>query len=392
MAAVPKAPPRTHAELMQAMRSPNGFDPIPPSQHEHFLDIEEPAANRAIAWVWSKTIRPGRGHERSPYARDERGILRHTHAAIDLGWTVSNTRTLFERLAAQGRIRADADGKIWLCGDVPAPRRTKGEDGEKELCTYFLTPHFAQYLQALEENERSQRRSEFEQLQTYKRKLAAEALAAARALGDELEQRWQSQIGYTPKKQPRGRPKTARSSPMLQLSLIEAPNFVHNSRAAGADTSGQNSNVTSEQAQTNGAQNSHPYVSEVQSLRELAPKHASSKNSATEAELEEEITRRIQHSAHLHEVGGQALDARTVRIIRSHLQRLLPNIQEIKRVLDILEDKSSQLARRPADAKSKTWGWIVGAIKSEVEQRTDHQPQDELLATIKNAARRKAMR
>ena len=376
-------PPQTstHAELMRAMRSTEGFDPMPPSQHGYLLDRDEPMTNRAIAWVWSKTIRPGRGHSRSPFAQDERGPLRHTHAAADLGWTASNTKATFEKLAAQGRIRTDTAGKIWLCGDVPDPRRTNSEAQQKEICTYFLEPRFALYLQGLQENERAQRRSEYEQLQQYKRKLAAEALATARAIGENIELNWQREIGYQPKTEPRGRPKLKRTSPILQLSLLDTPDFVQKSAATFA----QNSNATSEQKENGAAQNDHPYVSEVESFRELAiAKNLRAKNN-DDAELEEEIVARCEAGGRL-KLGGQGLNIQTVRTIRTNLQQLNDNAA-IKEVLEVLEEKCRQLAKRPGQASNKTWGWIVGLVRSEVNNRVSQpQQQDQLLATVRAAA------
>ena len=377
----------THAELMRQMRSPDGFDPMPPSQHSYLLDVDESATNRAIAWLWSKTIRPGRGHSRSPYARDERGALRHTHAAADLGWSVSNTRTTFEKLAAQGRIRIEPNGKIWLCGDVPEPRRTKSEAEKKELCTYFLEPRFAQYLQGLDEKERSQRETEFQQLQKYKRKLAAEALAGARSLGEELEQAWQREIGYTPKAETRGRPKLSRPSPMLQLSLIAPPQFVHNPPRI----SEHNSTPISDQKQNGSEQNHHPYVSEVESFRELATAKNNEQKENEDAELEAEIKFRIEQAGKLSELAGKPLDNRTVRTIRTILQQL-EQAELIKPVLDVIETKCWQLSRHPRKAGDKTWGWVVGLVRSEVENRLAETTPAQLLATIRTTAAAKGMR
>lgn len=253
----------THAELMRAMGSKEGFDPIPPSQHAYFLDIDESMTNRAVAWVWSKTISPGRGGKRSPFARDKRGNLTHVDAAADLRWTVSNARVAFDELARQGRIRIDAEGRIWLCGDVPEPRRTKSEDDQDEICTYFPTSRLSEYFQQLPEKQRLQREAEYSELQTFKKRAIAETMARARAAVEAVEESWYVTIGFEPEEQPRGRPKKTHDEPLVALSLVGIPKFVHISDSdfvqKGPDGSVQSKNGS--------VHNSYPYSSENQSVR-----------------------------------------------------------------------------------------------------------------------------
>jgi hypothetical protein len=237
----------TLAELMSQMGSKDGFDPMPPSQHRYLLDVHESETDRAIAWMWSKTIHPGKGHRRSPFARDERGALTLKHAAADLGWEMSNASAAFSRLSDQGRIRKDAKGHFYLEGDVPEPQRTQGEDEQKRgkknsaqlICTDKLPKAFAVYLQQLPKNESLQREQDYFRIQEYRKKLEADAMAAARTKGQELVDEYFEAIGFQHKTL-RGRPKVEREEEVVQLSLLALPELsVQISRISGVANSVQ---------------------------------------------------------------------------------------------------------------------------------------------------------
>ena len=88
--------------LMREMGA-ESYYPMPASQHAYMLDIDEPALNRAIAWVWSKTIRPRaqgkkRGWKRTAWAVAERGDLTAKHLAGELGWKLSNGSAVLTKL------------------------------------------------------------------------------------------------------------------------------------------------------------------------------------------------------------------------------------------------------------------------------------------------------
>ena len=253
----------THSELMQSIGSKDGFDPMPPTQHTWFLDVGESMTSRAIAWVWAKTIRPGKGHRRSPFARDERGALTISHAAVDLGWVLPNTSAVFKRLEEQGRLRRDEKGRIWLRGDVPNPRRTKDEDSgsdqqhadsdddalqEKEvICTEHLPRSLVTYFQRHPKNETQKWAADYQRLQEYRKKIEADAIAAARAAGQDLEERFFAAIGF---EQPRtvGRPRLERREPAVQLSLLALPElYVHITPSGDADHSVQKGEMPSVQ-------------------------------------------------------------------------------------------------------------------------------------------------
>jgi hypothetical protein len=220
-----------HAALMREIGSPNGFDPMPPSQHTFFLDIYQSETSRAIAWVWSKTIRPGRGRRRSAFARDERGALTLTHAAADLGLARSNASAAFARLEEQGRIRRDEKGRIWLRGDVPEPRRkydededgeTKGEEESTVICTDNLNSRLSLFFQQLPEKEYQRCTSGYLELQRFCQRIEKDAIAAARATGRELQDRYLAAFGFEDEER-RGRPPVKREDSAVQLSLLSLP-------------------------------------------------------------------------------------------------------------------------------------------------------------------------
>ena len=372
--------PFTHAELMHAIGSKEGFDPMPPTQHTWFLDVGESMTSRAIAWLWSKTIRPGRGHRRSPFARDERGRLTLKHAAADLGWTLSNASAVFKKLEEQGRLRRDENGHIWLCGAVPSPRRTNDEtfqseelpeDPENELetaaenedqviCTYNLPPSLLLYFEQHPKKESRQWARDYFRLQKYRQKIESDALAAARTKGEELENNFYTAIGFEPPQERRGRRRVERQE-TVQLSLLSLPKFsVHISPDPPPGNSVQNSNGHSVQKKNNSVHKTSSLLSsELSELSELAS------SDPPENELEEVVVEVIARS-HLEELGGKSVDLFTVRNLRSHLERL-PSHQ-VKAVLDVLEEKCRHLARHPNEARQKTWGWIVGIVKGEVSR------------------------
>ncbi len=370
-----------HAELMKAMGSKEGFDPMPPSQHTWFLDVSESPKSRAMAWLWSKTIRPGKGHRRSPNARDERGYLTAKHLAADFGWSLANTSSLLTELEQQQRLWRNEKGQIFLRGDVPPPLRTKDEDedpyigqtqGEdsgpestsEEEDDVFRTENvpvgLRLYFQQFPKKDSRRWARDYSQLVKYRQKIEADAIAAARLKGEEIENKFYVAIGYKPPEERRGRRRTQRQQ-TVQLSLLAVPDFsVHISTDETPKNSVQNSNGHSVQGKNGSVQKTSSLLSsELSEVTELAS------SDAPENELEEVVVEVVARS-HLEELGGKSIDLFTVRNLRSHLERL-PSHQ-VKAVLDVLEEKCRHLARHPNEARQKTWGWIVGIVKGEVSR------------------------
>ncbi len=222
----------THAELMRQMGTPkgDGFDPMPPRQHASFLDIGESEQVRVIAWIWSKTIHPGKGRKRSYFARDQRGTLTLSHMAADLNMALSNLSSAFKRTVEMGRARKDEKGRICLCGDVPDPKlayddqegRNKSENDAEIIFLNKLSASLRYYFQQLPKGESQRRIAEYLQVREYREKIEADAIKAARDAGQKFEDEYLAAIGFT-SKEPRGRPKKDRTEPSVQLSILRVP-------------------------------------------------------------------------------------------------------------------------------------------------------------------------
>lgn len=111
--------------LMDALGGKSGFDPIPPSQYLFFLDATQPALQRLLAWVRSKTIRHrprGDGSDgRSAFAVDDKGkALGLSDLARELRWKLPNASREWAAAEKLGLVRRDGR-KLFLVGEVRKP-------------------------------------------------------------------------------------------------------------------------------------------------------------------------------------------------------------------------------------------------------------------------------
>jgi hypothetical protein len=230
---------RVHEGLMRDMNAPAPyhFNPLPPRSHRTLMDIDQPLHIRYYGWVLWRTIdRDRRGNHgpkkwhRSAHAQDERGDLGEPHAAKDLGVTEPDARKARLQCQASGWLRVDEDGRIFLAGDAPEPRRNKSEDEKKEIMYKTLPEHLRLYFQQLDISERNRRTAEYWKVQETRKKFEADAIAQARDAADELERRWESSIGYQrPDPPPSGRKKKDRAAALVKLTLVHDGNdFVQN--------------------------------------------------------------------------------------------------------------------------------------------------------------------
>jgi hypothetical protein len=146
-------------QLMRAMGSKNGGDPLPPTNFMYFLEPIKCSMNmhQVVAWVRWRCVRyrklpdgatavEGRRPDgRSPYAVDETGKpLGIADMARDLGWDLSNAIKYWDEAESHHLVRKD--GRLQLCleGNVPAAKKAPVEGNghhptrEDELCTYHL--------------------------------------------------------------------------------------------------------------------------------------------------------------------------------------------------------------------------------------------------------------
>lgn len=216
-----------NTELMRAMGSKKGSDPIPPDQYLCFLTSKDPE-QQFLAWVRSKTIRH---KHRSPHCVDERGHpLSLSHAAADLRWSLSYASRICSSLKAKGLVDKDEAGKIYLCGSVPPL---------KEELQKFCTGNLPEYILKQINNFTPVKRAEFERkyaaIHTFCDDINAEVIAAGRAATAPFEARLFAEFEIkkrkhkngdgeetagTPKSSVQGTPKCS-----VQLTLLAEPDF-----------------------------------------------------------------------------------------------------------------------------------------------------------------------
>jgi hypothetical protein len=224
-----------HLALMREMGTPRheGFDPMPPRQHAAFLDRRESEESRVIAWVWSKTIHPGKGNRRSHYARDHRADpLQQKHIAADLNMLPSNVSSALKRLVERGRVRIDDNGRICLRGDVPDPEvRLMGTDNKDEggvILQNNSIRDFLVYLQQHPEKETRQRGvAALHAAAKLAKRVKADAMAAARDIEEQIHSDVFKAFGYVAPESRAGRPTKDTGKRTVHLSLTEQLSFLY---------------------------------------------------------------------------------------------------------------------------------------------------------------------
>jgi hypothetical protein len=229
--------------LMRQMGAPHqdGFNPIAPRSHRILLDHRFPEEVRILAWVLWRTIDKDPQGEHGPvkksrtyYAHDERGQLDVKQVAADLAMELSNARDALKRAAEKGLIHVKSDGKICPHGNAPNPVRQRAADictnieGEiADICTDIKNEALRLYFQQLPDSERAQRVGEYKRVLAYRKKLEADAIAAARDAGQGVEDEYLKSIGFasaeTAKK--RGRPREERGQSAVQLTVVSIPDI-----------------------------------------------------------------------------------------------------------------------------------------------------------------------
>lgn len=218
-------------ELMKAMGSPNGSDPIPPTQYLYFLDDPNPV-QRVVAWVRSKTIR--KGHRRR-YAVDQNGnTLTISHLAADcFKGNLGNASSAWKDTEDQKLVAKDNEGRLCLCGNVPSRSAALKSLNSQQLTEdeVFCTENQSvlrtekQRLQflALPAPKRELFKQACPKFAEWSAAVEADALAAARAHVEAEERRFLDQFGIS-RQQGKKRPPKERE-PYVQLKLISVPDF-----------------------------------------------------------------------------------------------------------------------------------------------------------------------
>jgi hypothetical protein len=130
-------------DLMKAIKSPDGYEPVPWTQIRYHTGPGHPLKVRLLAHILAHTVR--KGHF-SPFAiligKDgERTEMRLENFEKLLGTDMANVRRAWRELVEDGCTRngskSEGAGRLYICGNVPKP---KGEDQAKSQVSTNLLP------------------------------------------------------------------------------------------------------------------------------------------------------------------------------------------------------------------------------------------------------------
>lgn len=207
--------------LLKELGSAQGADPLPPSQYLFFLDPTQPAQQRLLAWVRSKTIRfrpqDDGSDGRSAFAVNDKGkTLGIADMARELGWKLPNASREWSMAEKVGLVRREGK-KLYLNGNVP--RLQKGKTGRNVICTDNLPKSIRKVIEGWPEARRLEFYAVWEPARKLDHALQAHQIAKARMSATEVYDTILDQFGLA-RKHP---PKPAEFAPPTvpeQLSLF----------------------------------------------------------------------------------------------------------------------------------------------------------------------------
>lgn len=419
---------RKFTQLMHEMGSTTGdWNPEPDGHITGFLRKDvNPSPNeiKLINCVKSCCTRKKTGG-RTAWGKVNGEPLKLTQIKDLLNWDISNAAKHAKRPLAWGFVRVNEDGvfgtgaaEVSVSGRVKPELKPLGEEKAKDLnslvCTYQLPQYVADELKGLSPEQAEIFVTEWVRRHELAKKRQAEAMAAERQREFEDKNELCKAFGSELRKREKLAKKPQASTPQNSEQRTPAEDDFHRYVHTSAE-------IEPEQfVQTTGAglygpekQSVQTDVSLLSSFEVLSSELASSDEQEKEAkspqqiddevipesavaeqpesrpsDLEEAVYESL-HRSRLEIVGNKKVDRRTIGNICSHLERL-QQIPEVKEVLEILEDKCRSLAQRPGEAQGKTWGWVVGVVRGEVNQRVG-EPTD-LRSALAELATRKVLR
>ena len=388
-------------ELMTLMGSPrkDGFCSTPPSQQESFMDATEPDDIRVVACLLQATTKGGTGTRgRTPFARNPDGTaLKREHLPKKLFLKRSICDAALDLAIAKGRVREDEQGRLLVCGSVPAPRlKLEGRRKGKGVCTNSHNKYLALCLQQLAESEKRIFEQRQARLDAAEDEAVAEVTAQVREAFAPYRKQLFATIGVKPVTLKKRRHKTPRKEPQLKVTLqLKFPEFDFVQTAANSSNSDfvRTPNPTSYEPKNEFVHAEHPYREESSEFSELANASQSTANPKTVTSELSLAIRETVHRSRLQWLGEdeKRLDDVTVSTIAASLEPLTGEPRQVMEVLDDVEAKCQGLANRPDEARKKTWGWIVGMVRSEVNKRLKGSAAD-VKDQLKAAAAAKGMR
>jgi len=212
---------RSLTAFAEALGSREGVDPIPPSQYLYFLDRDQPALQRVVAWVRSKTIRYQQqrngGDGRSAWCVNSAGkALGLADMARELGMLPPNASRAWKEAEDLGLVRRDGR-KLFLVGDVPKP--AVGEQEGKCYLYRYLSPSLRRMVESWPEARQAEFKAVWEPAVKLADSIAANAIADARNVATDLFSTIHSHFGL-PKTSAPKKPRPAVLEVPEQLNLF----------------------------------------------------------------------------------------------------------------------------------------------------------------------------
>lgn len=206
--------------LMKEIGSPDGFDPLPPSQHRWMMDPDVPGLQRFWGWMIAHTVHWG---HRSAFAIDKSGIELHIeHAAKDLEMDLANAYHYWRLGLRRGLWRngqpSEGVRRLYLTGKVPKFRRTEGD--EKSVHTIFSAAILKQ-INGLSAEQKKALRDSLEAEIKLEKDVQAALVAANRAVFIQRQDSIYSQYGVNPSRQEHVKPGENPADAEARRSRIE---------------------------------------------------------------------------------------------------------------------------------------------------------------------------
>jgi hypothetical protein len=227
MMSAPTPDHQKNIELMRRMNSPNGSDPIPPSQYLYFLD-DPNRVQRVVAWVRSKTIRQ---NHRSPFAVDQnQRALTLSHLAADcFNGNLGNASNTWKAAESQKLVAKDEQGRLCLCGNVPSrnSQQKQHDRDEDVVCTenqVLRTNNQLRQFEALPAEDRERFQAACPRFAQWRDAVMADAVAAARAHIEQQERLFLEGFGL-PRQNGKKKRDLSDKPLCVQLTLLAVPNL-----------------------------------------------------------------------------------------------------------------------------------------------------------------------
>jgi hypothetical protein len=425
---------------MGEMGSPNSaFSAMPPSQHKALKDKRERFALQVLSDIFDGTIEWRGDDTPTAIAHELDGSFTEPkHIAFRLKRSKSQVCQALDDLVGEGKIRVEHKPyRIVLRGDVPAPelaaKPKKGEEKKNEGLLYskrLSDDQHAFFAKLHSENPETP----FVFRAILARHLAAddwgqatenESMAWSRERRSEAKMGVLTSGGYT-NEEKRGnsrknpKPESKSFTPSIDVETFTVQNSELYERRAEQFTV-QNGKVIPYTFKKNSAQNGYPYGLDPAldktsaSSSERAPNAAHAQDEATAGdgsrrgtknpraeaeaeaaklrkELEQEILERL-HRARATTLGLVVYDPNTIRGLASNVAKLAPNDVAIKETLEWFESKARGFAQKlrkdqQEGRKSidKPWGWLVNALKDEVQKLLKAEGREDIYNEVKAAA------